>query len=253
MYNIFTKHDEPKIKPLLDSDNLESKYVTCYSTHKSLGFGQTSLKYYITVYELIQKDTKPVTYYKLDDVKAICEFKEKLDKMYDLLPVLELSDPKTIKRLFEKYKIRFLPSGTHPFGQCHMYYKEDLEMIKEKFSEHKEAHSNTFNYHDAAKHNGKTAVIKQLAEIDNLDNEYITYQKACITLGVKDSSLKYFVTCYEQERELVKHTYCKVEDINNLSDLKEKVDTIKNLANILNLTSKDRTKQAKNILFVKKK
>lgn len=132
MYN---RLDEPKIKLLLDVENLDTKYLDVQEAYKILRFGQTSLKYYITTYELVDEG-KVTFYYKKEDIRNLTELKEKVDEMRNLMPILNISSDKTLKRFFEKYKIRYLRVDTHPFNRANMYYKEDLEIIKEKFAQY---------------------------------------------------------------------------------------------------------------------
>ncbi len=127
---MFKKLDEPIIKPLLDVENLDTKYISNSEISKSYGLAQQTLKYYINSYEFIN-DGKVFLYHKKEDVIALSKLREKFDKIKNLMPILNVKDSKTLKSFFEKYKIRYLHTGMHPFGVGHMYYKEDLEIIKE--------------------------------------------------------------------------------------------------------------------------
>lgn len=168
MYN---RLDEPKIEQLLDSENLDTKYLSVEEAYKILGFGQTNLKYYINTYKLIDEGIMKF-YYKKEDIRNLAELKEKVDEVKNLLNILNIKSNKTLKRFFETYKIRYLPKDANPFKRANMYYKEDLDIIKEKFAQYskKKLKDNTIRY---------KGYYDKAIEIEYLDvNEYYTRREA---------------------------------------------------------------------------
>lgn len=132
---MYIRLDKPKFKLLMDVENLDTKYVSVQEAYKILGFGQSNLKYYITTYEVANEE-KIALYYEKEEIRKLAELKEKIDEMKNLMSILNISSNKTLKKYFKKYGIRYLPMYTHPFKNANMYYKEDLELIKEKFAQY---------------------------------------------------------------------------------------------------------------------